>query len=523
MTLRRLPRSGIGASLRVLAAVAASSFTLTASAGIASAAPASVSLLTQASPSGVPTGALIFDSVDIHANGSPTGTLTFSAFGPTDPTCVGTPLKVLTLAVHGTGYHQSDNIVAEHAGNYRWALTYSGDANFNPGSVPCTDPSQVTGVGRKNTTLSATAGAPTPSGTISDTATLGQGAGTGGPTGTITFTVYGPGNLTCAPPALATSTRTVTANGTYTSDPFTPSVTGSYVWMAQYSGDTDNFGGATTCSDPAQAVNVTAVASRHTAGDFNGDGKADPSVFRSSTGMWYEGGTATAAVAWGQSGDIAVPGNYDGTGGTKPAVFRPSTGTWYMAGGSSTSWGQSGDIPVPGDYDGDGRTDMAVFRPSNGTWYVKGGQTSTYGVSGDIPVPGDYNGDGRTDIAVFRPSTNTWYIAGQGAVSFGLAGDIPVPGDYDGNGATDIAVFRPSTGTWFNHSTGTATSWGQSGDVPVPGDYDGNGTIDLAVFRPASGTWFVWAGTSVQAFLWGVSSDAPTILPAAIESAFFAS
>jgi hypothetical protein len=90
---------------------------------------------------------------------------------------------------------------------------------------------------------------------IFDTATLSGG---NAPTGTITFNVYGPNDSTCGTTSKSTSTAVV-PSGTYTSASFTPSATGTYRWIARYSGDANNAAVLTACADVSESVIVSAA------------------------------------------------------------------------------------------------------------------------------------------------------------------------------------------------------------------------------------------------------------------------
>jgi hypothetical protein len=275
-----------------------------------------------------------------------------------------------------------------------------------------------------------------------------------------------------------------------------------------------------------------------TPSDFDGDGRTDVSVWRSSLGDWYINNSSEAPriqFDWGQDilNDIAVPSDYDGDRKTDVAVFRPSEGNWYVIQSATNTvvrynWGQAGDRPVPADYDGDGRADAAVFRPSEGNWYLLnsfdgGARVQGWGNASDRLVPGDYDGDGRADIAVWRASEGNWYIirssTGAGSVQgWGAGGDIPVPGDYDGDLLTDLAVYRPSEGNWYvRRSSGGSTvrNWGTTTDQPVPGDYDGDGKFDLAVFRSEEGNWYVIQSSTGTGALYYLGRGGDTPVPTA--------
>jgi hypothetical protein len=89
---------------------------------------------------------------------------------------------------------------------------------------------------------------------IYDSASLGYGVN---PTGSITFRMYGPADPSCAVAPLYTATTAVTANGYYESTRYTPTATGTYRWIAAYSGDANNSPSSSLCSDPGAAVTVS--------------------------------------------------------------------------------------------------------------------------------------------------------------------------------------------------------------------------------------------------------------------------
>ena len=205
-------------------------------------------------------GSAISDQATISGGHSPTGTISFIAYGPQDATCSKAPVYASSpVTVSGAGdYGSSPAFTPATAGTYRWRAIYLGDDNNSGVSTPCNDPNEASVVSQATPTLitAATASA-TVGQAISDQATIDGNS----PTGTITFTAYGPDDATCAgAPAYTSSAVTVNGDGDYdTTPPFTPSTAGTYRWRATYSGDANNAAVATSCNDANEASVVNAA------------------------------------------------------------------------------------------------------------------------------------------------------------------------------------------------------------------------------------------------------------------------
>ena len=96
---------------------------------------------------------------------------------------------------------------------------------------------------------------------MTDSATLSGGFEE---TGTITFDLYAPGGVV----PIHTEIVTVSGNGTYTTPtgytlPTTGTVTGTYQWVATYSGDGNNNGVASANGDEPVVVAAATSAPEH--------------------------------------------------------------------------------------------------------------------------------------------------------------------------------------------------------------------------------------------------------------------
>jgi photosystem II stability/assembly factor-like uncharacterized protein len=251
-------------------------------------------------------------------------------------------------------------------------------------------------------------------------------------------------------------------------------------------------------------------------GDFDGDGQTDVAyivppangqsaayaILKSSANYDFNQALFVPA-GFPVLGDTPVVGDFDGDGKDDPGIWRSSQGVWIVplssmnyAGFFFSQWGQSGDKPIVCDVDGDGRADIGFYR--NGLWgFLKSslnysfccGQFMSWGGAGLQPLVGDFDGDGKADISYIVPPSG-----GQSAAyailkstanyefsqalfvpaGFPVLGDTPVVGDFDGDGKDDPGIWRSSQGVWIiprsssNYLSFIFSQWGQPGDTAIP-------------------------------------------------------
>jgi hypothetical protein len=214
-------------------------------------------ITTAANQTGVVVGGTISDSATLAgATSGAGGNIVFRAYGPSDPTCGDSPAFTSSaVAVNGNGTYGPVSFATGAVGTFKWIASYSGDADNNPVAGKCGDDGETDTTIKDSPTISTDASANiTIGGSVSDTATL---AGGFNPTGTITFRLFGPNDATCTNPSVFTTTKAVNGNGAYTSAAFTPTLVGTYRWVASYDGDANNNGVSGVCNDPDESVVVS--------------------------------------------------------------------------------------------------------------------------------------------------------------------------------------------------------------------------------------------------------------------------
>jgi hypothetical protein len=86
-------------------------------------------------------GGAIRDTAVLSGGSSPTGTITFSLYSTSDPTC-STALRDVSVVVSGDGSYVSPPVTPSSAGSYQWVASYGGDVRNNSVSAACYDPAE---------------------------------------------------------------------------------------------------------------------------------------------------------------------------------------------------------------------------------------------------------------------------------------------------------------------------------------------------------------------------------------------
>jgi hypothetical protein len=125
------------------ATIAGSNTTLQEPEGVALATPPAPTLTT-ATSSTIALGSSSTDTATLSGGSSPTGSLIFKLYGPTDLTCSNAPAFTSPLVtVNGNGSYLSPAFTPLAAGTYDWVVAYSGDASNAPVTSPCGDPAET--------------------------------------------------------------------------------------------------------------------------------------------------------------------------------------------------------------------------------------------------------------------------------------------------------------------------------------------------------------------------------------------
>jgi hypothetical protein len=282
--------------------------------------------LTSAATNGT-AGGSISDTATLAGGFNPTGTLTFKAFGPNDPTCSGAAAFSGQATVSGNGNYGSGSFVGPLAGSYRWTIEYSGDPENAAATSPCNAANETSTVGKATPAISTTATNGTVGGAIKDTATISAGVA---PTGSVVFKAFGPGNATCAGAAAFTKTVTVSGNASYDSTDFATTAAGTYRWTAEYSGDANNNAASSACNAPNETSTVgkatptlSSVAANGTAGGTISDSATLATGFSPTGTLTFEAfgpndPTCGGAAAFTKTVTVAGNANYGSTSFTNP-------------------------------------------------------------------------------------------------------------------------------------------------------------------------------------------------------------
>ena len=355
---------------------------------------------------------------------TPTGTVTFTdtTYSVPSPNVLNTTTTTLAsnVPIDGTG-HATFSTSALTATKHFITATYSGDANFSPGSASLIQFVHASG---SKTTLTSSVNPSTPGQSVTFTATLAAlPPGSGTPTGQVTFQdgntvlaqapVNSSGVVTYATSSLAAGSHAITA--TYASDTNYAASIGSVTQNVQSSSNTTS---TTVTSAPNPSVfgqSVTFTSTTTSSGGVpvgtvtftegatvwasnvivNGSGNASFSTSALAIGSHTITASFTGATGWSNSSGTS-PAQVVNTAGTSTALSSSANPSVY---GQSVTLSATVTAASPGSGVPTGTVTFKNGSSTLGTGNLNAGGVATLSTSG-LPV-------GPNSItAVYGGSTN---------------------------------------------------------------------------------------------------------------------
>ena len=203
--------------------------------------------------------------------GSPTGTVTFSACGPTSSAtrCTAPDAGSASAGLSPGARHRSTASATIDPGSPGWYCfldQYTGDAHYKPVSdnnagTECLDVTGTTSTSTPKLTSALGSATIALGSTDTDTATVTGTASAGSPTGTVTFSACGPtaSATPCTAPNAGSATAEVSPESgdrSVASAYIEPETTGWYCFLDQYSGD-GNYSAVSDNDTGSECLDVT--------------------------------------------------------------------------------------------------------------------------------------------------------------------------------------------------------------------------------------------------------------------------
>ena len=417
---------------------------------------ASPVLATSASSATVGNG--LTDTATVSQGYKPTGTLTFTLYGPgSTPSCTtGDQVGQTTTTVNGNGQYTSSALTPSQAGTYWWIAVYGGDPNNNSVADTCGSSGETSTVApvTPSITTNATPSSLAIGGSVADNATVSGGYN---PTGTITWKLYA--NSACSgSPVFTSSGQAVNGNSTYTTpNSFTTMAIGTFTWAFTYSGDVNN-NPVTTCGGANESVTVTQASPTLTGSappsDVAGTAVAASSISADLEGAYNPGGQVTFYLY----GPVSTPPSGCPTGGTPlgAAVTVGADGVVHPTAGFTPA--SAGDYWVYAAYSGDTYNAAAASVCDGNATDMAGVETVVTSVPVVITA---VTGDQGNDKVMFSGTA----VAG-GSIVVTVCAVDPGTGSCPSASvaATTVAVTVSSSGTWVTGATTNSTNGGNLSD-----------------------------------------------------------